>query len=409
MLNDPIVIVGAGPVGLTAAEILSAQGLPVVVLERGETPNREWRASTFHAATLELLDATGLSTDLIGRGLIAPIIQYRDRTTGLFAQFDCRLIEGETKYPFRLQCPQSTYSAVVHERVQNNPLVSLLFDTEFQNLIQDKDGVTVSAKGSDGRLESFRASFVLGADGARSAVRKSLGLSFDGYTLEERFLLVGTPNSFEPYLPDVSSVTYISDPDEFLFVLRVPEAWRLLYPVPSSVSDEVALSPERLQSTLQRALNTTDHFPIVEHMIYRVHQRVSSAFYQGRVILMGDAAHVNSPMGGLGLNSGIHDAVDLSRRFERIGGYRSWEAVEAELDAYAESRRAVALAYVRQISERNTSVLTERDPVRRIELQREMAAEAADPERARAWLMRSTLLSAVRDQGIGRPPRSRAG
>lgn len=121
-------------------------------------------------------------------------------------------------------------------------------------------------------------------------------------------------------------------------------------------------------------------------------------------MLVGDAAHVNSPLGGLGLNSGIHDAVDLARRFTRIVDYNDQKRIEEELNMYAETRRSVALAYVRQISERNTNVLTERNPVRRAELQQEMADEARDPTRARKWLLRSSLLSAVRDQGIGRAP-----
>lgn len=405
MWQDPIIIIGAGPVGLTAAEILSDRGIPVLVLEKGATPNKEWRASTFHAATLELLQSTGLTEDLLERGLKAETIQYRDRTTGLFAEFDCRMIADETPYAFRLQCPQSTYTEVVYQRLKQRSSAQVLFNRELESVSQDSAGVTVHVKNVNGDAETFRAPFVLGADGARSAVRKSLGLSFDGYTLEERFLLVGTTREFTQYLPDLAYVNYISDPDEFLFILRVPEAWRLLYPVPSDLSDEAALNPERLQEALGRALGTDDDFPVVEHMIYRVHQRVASSFYRGRVILMGDAAHVNSPMGGLGLNSGIHDAVDLARRFERIVDLESWERITAELDMYAASRRAVALAYVRQISERNTNVLTEKDRVRRIELQREMAEEANDRVRARKWLLRSTLLTAVRDQGIGRPPR----
>ncbi|NMP24128.1 FAD-dependent oxidoreductase [Sulfobacillus harzensis] len=407
MVKEPIIIVGAGPVGLTAAEILGTAGIPVVVLEKGHTPNQEWRASTFHAATLELLEETGLTPELLKHGLKAETIQYRDRTTGLFAEFDCRLIADETRYPFRLQCPQSTYTRVVHERTKDNPRVTVLFDRRVDTVSQDAEGVTVHVTNESGGHETFRGSYVLGADGARSTVRRSLGYSFDGYTLEERFLLVGTPVSFEKYIPDLAYVNYLSDPEEFLFILRVPEAWRLLYPVPPSVTDAAALNPERLQSQLQKALNTQDEFPIVEHMIYRVHQRVATSFYKGRVILMGDAAHVNSPLGGLGLNSGIHDAVDLARRFTRIVDYDDQERVEEELNMYAETRRFVALAYVRQISKRNTNVLTERDPVRRVELQREMADEARDPARARQWLLRSTLLSAVRDQGIGRAPEHR--
>lgn len=397
----PIVIVGAGPVGLTAADILTLQGTQVIVLEKNDGLSREWRASTFHAATMELLEPTGLADELMKLGLVADKVQYRDRTNGLFAEFDCNLLKDETKYPFRLQCPQSTYVKVLNERLQKRPNAEIRYNAEVVALTQDSEGVTVTVQTPNGQ-EEVRAQFVLGTDGARSAVRKQLGFAFEGYTLEQRFLLVGTPVDFRQYLPDLSYVNYISDPEEFLFILRVPEAWRCLYPVPPEIPEEVALDPERIQQQLQKALNTTDRFPIIERMIYRVHQRVSEKFFEGRIILMGDAAHVNSPMGGLGLNSGIHDAVDLSRRLIRV--FEGTGDIKAELETYSRLRREVALAYVRQITERNTNVLTEKDPVKRLQLQKDLAAEANDPVRAKQWLLRSTLLSSVREQGIGKPP-----
>jgi 3-(3-hydroxy-phenyl)propionate hydroxylase len=403
MTIDPITIVGAGPVGLTVAEILSLADIPVRVLEKGEMPSKEWRASTFHAGTLELLESTGVSDELMKRGLIADKVQYRDRKHGLFAEFDFSLIADETKYPFRLQCPQSTYTYLLYERLKKRSHVELCFQEEVVGFVQDEKGVTVTVNTPSG-TKQYRTPYLLGADGARSTVRKTLGLSFDGYTLPERFLLTSTTVDFTQYLPDISFVNYIADPDEFLFILRVPEAWRLLFPIPPEMSDEEAMNEERLQGTYRRALNTDRYFPVVEHMIYRVHQRVAERFYVGRVILLGDAAHVNSPMGGLGLNSGIHDAVDLSRRLVRILNHET--NVTAELDKYNQVRRKVAIDYVRQISERNTSVMRERDPELRLKLQREFAEQANDPVRAKAWVLRSSLISSVREQGIGEPPTS---
>lgn len=401
MLN-PIIIVGAGPVGLTAAEILTQQGIPVTVLEKSETISKEWRASTFHAGTLELLEGTGLADEILKRGIPAPKVQYRDRHTGLFAEFDFGLIKDETKYPFRLQLPQSTYVKVLNERLSQCPIAEIRYGVEAIDLQQDNEGVTVKVQTSTG-VETLRTPYLLGADGARSTIRKLLGLSFDGYTLEERFLLVGTPVPFDQYLPDIGLVNYISDPDEFLFILKVPEAWRLLYPVKGDLTDEEALDDARLQRTLQGALKTTDRFPIIERMIYRVRQRVCDKFYKGRTILMGDAAHINSPMGGLGLNSGIHDAVDLSMRMIRILK-EGQTNVEAELEKYSQVRRKVAIDYVKQITERNTSVLTEKDPQKRVQLQKEYADQANNEEFARKWILRSAMISSVREQGIGEPP-----
>lgn len=403
MLKNTVIIVGAGPVGLTAAEILTQQGIPVTVLEKSDTPSKEWRASTFHAGTLELLESTGLTDELLKRGIAAPKVQYRDRTAGLFAEFDFSRIEDETKYPFRLQLPQSTYVQVLNDRLQQCPIADIRYSAEVVNLQQDEDSVTATFQTPDGE-RTLKTPYLLGADGARSTIRKLLGLSFDGYTLEERFLLVGTPVAFNQYLPDITHVNYISDPEQFLFILKVPEAWRLLYPIPPAISDEIALGDERIQRTLQGALKTEDRFPIVERMIYRVHQRVAETFYQGRAILLGDAAHINSPLGGLGLNSGIHDAVDLSRRMVRI--LKGQTDIQAELEKYSQVRRKVAIDYVKQITEKNTNVLTEKDPVKRIKLQQEFAEQANDPERARKWMLRSSLIASVREQGIGEPPQS---
>jgi 3-(3-hydroxy-phenyl)propionate hydroxylase len=242
---------------------------------------------------------------------------------------------------------------------------------------------------------------LVGTDGGRSTVRKKLGVSFEGYTHEERWLLVGTPVPFDRYIPDLAMVNYISDPEEFLFILRVPEAWRFLYPVPVGISDEAALNPERIQQTMQKALKTTDTFPIVENTIYKIHQRVAGKFYKGRVILAGDAAHLNSPMGGLGLNSGIHDATDLSKRLIRIvDGSDS----QAELEKYSEVRQKVAVDYVKEISEKNTRVVKEKDAEYRLQLQKEMNELANDPVRAKQWILRSAMIASVREQGIGEPP-----
>jgi 3-(3-hydroxy-phenyl)propionate hydroxylase len=401
VLKNPIIIAGAGPVGITLADKLSFHGIPVIVLEKSDAPNKEWRASTFHAGTLELLEETGVTEELIARGLKAEKVQYRDRKNGLYAEFDFTLLKDETKYPYRLQLSQATYVQVVYERIKSRPEVEVRFQAEVVDYEQDDNGVTVTIKTPNG-LEKLRTPYLVGTDGGRSTVRKKLGVKFDGYTHEERWLLVGTPIPFDRYIPDLAMVNYISDPEEFLFILRVPEAWRFLYPVPAEVTDEVALDPERIQQTMQKALKTTDTFPIVENTIYKIHQRIAEKFYKGRVVLAGDAAHLNSPMGGLGLNSGIHDATDLSKRLIRI--INDGADYEAELEKYSEVRKKVAVEYVKEISEKNTRVVKEKDADYRLQLQKEMNRLATNPVTARQWLLRSAMIASVREQGIGEPP-----
>lgn len=405
MIKERILISGAGPVGMTIADILSSKGIPVVVVDQQDGPSTEWRASTFHAGTLELLESTGIVEELMKQGLIADKVQYRDRQEGLYAEFDMNLLKDETKYPFRLQCPQSTYVKIVNNRLKDRSNVEVRYSTEVVGFEQDENGVNVTLKTPNGE-EKFRTPYLLGADGARSTIRKNLDVEFDGYTLEERFLLIGTPIDFTNYISDLSYVNYIADPEEFLFILRVPEAWRFLYPIPPHISDEQALEDSGVQKKIQKALNTTDTFPIIERMIYRIHQRVASKFYQGRVVLLGDAAHINSPMGGLGLNNGVHDAVDLSMRMVRI--LNEGVQAEPEFEKYSDTRKRVALEYVRIITEKNTAVMKEKDPNHRVELQKEYTEIANDPARAKEWLLRSSMIASVREQGIGEPPKTPA-
>ncbi|GAA4714238.1 FAD-dependent oxidoreductase [Brevibacillus fulvus] len=397
---EPIVIAGAGPVGMTVADILSAKGVSVIVLEKDSQPSKEWRASTFHAGTLELLEPAGLADELMRRGLVAEKVQYLDRKDGLYAEFDFRLLKEETKYPFRLQVSQATYVEVIFERLKQRANADVRFQAELIDFQQDSQGVTVTIETPEGR-EQLRTPYLIGTDGGRSTVRKKLGVTFDGYTHEERWMLNATPVDFHQYNPNLAYVNYISDPEQFLFILRVPEAWRFLYPIPPEMSDQVARDSSNIEQTMQEVFRTTDRFPIIENTIYKIHQRVAGQFYQGRVVLVGDAAHLNSPMGGLGLNSGIHDAVDLGIRLLRLldGADR-----EAELSTYNELRRRVAVDYVKEISEKNTQVVKEKDPEYRKQLQKEMAELANDPVRAIKWMLRSAMISSVREQGIGKPP-----
>lgn len=401
MKQEPIVIAGAGPVGVTLANMLSLKGIPVILLEKQSAPNKEWRASTFHAGTMELLEETGVAEEMLKRGLKAEKVHYRDRKTGLYAEFNFTALSDVTKYPFRLQISQATYVEIVYEQIKNRPLVDIRFECEVVDYTQDEDGVNVTVKTPNG-LKDIHTPFLLGTDGGKSTVRKKLGVTFDGYTHEEKWILLGTPKIFTDYIPDLQLVNYISDPDQFLFILRVPGAWRLLYAVPEATEDEVALDPENIQATIRGALNTDDYFPIIETNYYRIHQRVADTFYKGRVVLVGDAAHLNSPMGGLGLNSGVHDAVDLSKRLIRI--CNEGADFDAEFKKYNEVRHTVAINYVKEISEKNTRLLKEKDEENRLKLQRDMAAIANDPVRAREWMLRSSMIASVKEQGIGEPP-----
>ena len=386
---------------MTAAAALAHAGVPVVVVELNPEPRPDWRASTFHAATLELLETIDITEQMHAEGLVVPTYQFRDRRDGLVAEFDFRLLADETRFPYRLQLNQQHLVRMLYERLLADPTVSVRFGTRVTGLRLEAAGPVLELEGPDGP-EELAASFVIGADGPRSAVRGALGIAFEGFTYPERFAITSTSVDLQELLPDLGHVNYVADPEEWLFILRTPESWRVVWPVPEGMSEEEATSPERLQRQLQRIAPFEPGYPVIDHQIYNVHQRVAATMRVGPVLLAGDAAHINSPLGGVGLNSGIHDAMDAARRLARI--VLEGTDVDAELDTYDRVRRTVAVEYVQADTQRNTDRLREKDDAVRRAHQDDMRTLAADPEKARAYIRRVSLLESVQRFGIGRAP-----
>src|SRR5262249_20703171 len=193
--HDRVIIIGAGPVGSIAALTLALQGIPVTVLEREPAPIIDYRASTFHPPTLDLLEACGATEALLAMGLKAPTMQYRDRWRGRIAEFDFSLLRSDTRHPYRLQCEQFKLVEWVHRRLAAIPGARLLFRHAVTDIRQDGDSVVIHADTPDG-ARLFNADFVIAADGGRSAVRKALGIEFEGFTYPEHFLVAGTRFDF---------------------------------------------------------------------------------------------------------------------------------------------------------------------------------------------------------------------
>lgn len=392
-----VTVVGAGPVGLTMAYFLARNGIDVQVLEAGAVPSTEWRASTFHPPTLELYDSIDITADMLAGGLVARHYQIRDRKAGLVAEFDLDVLRQDTRYPFRLQYEQYKLVQLLRERLDAAPNATICFEHEFLDVAQDATGTTATVRTPKG-IRRINAPYLLGADGSNSAVRRQLGLAFDGLTYVDRYLLLSTTFPFERHLTGIRSVNYIADPDEHMMLLRIPDVWRVLFSVRPG-EENLALTEPEGERRLQRVVAHHEPFPVLQRQLYQIHQRVASTFRLGRVLLLGDAAHVNSPFGGMGLNSGVHDAFDLGARLVRVLNEKA--SADEELDAYATARRRVATDHVRAQTHRTTRSLAERDPVARKQHQADTAAIAADPQRAREWLLDAAMITAVRQQRIG--------
>lgn len=385
---------------MTAAAALSGAGIPVVVLEAEPVAKTDWRASTFHPPTLELLSELGVVEQMHAEGLMVPRYQFRDRRDGLVAEFDFGLLREETPYPHRLQLNQQHLVRMLADRLRDQPLAEVRFGCRVTDLDTAGDVTTLTVETPTG-VERLACSYVIGADGASSTVRGLLGIDFEGFTYPERFLIVSTSIDIRELLPDIADVNYIADPEEWLFLLHTPESWRAVYPVPAGQSREEATDLAEIQTHLQGIAAYPPGYPVGDYQLYNVHQRVASTFRLGNCALIGDAAHINSPLGGVGLNSGIHDAMDLTRRLTRI--LRDGADADAELDQFAHLRHRVAVEYVQADTQRNTERLNERDEGKRQAHHAELRAIAGDVERSRAWCRRASLLASVHEFGIGHP------
>ena len=393
----PILIAGGGPVGVVTALALARQGIPVRVFEADARVNDSPRAATTHAATLEMLAELGLVDDVVARGLIEPKFRIWDRPTReLIVEFDFGVLASDTRFPYVVQCEQHKLANMAIERLRGFAHASVDFCARVTSLQQFADRVDVVVETAAG-ARSISGSYLVGADGGRSTVRKALGIAFEGYTHPERFLVLTTPFSFDAEYAQCSR-NYFSDPDEWCALFKVTGddgsgLWRVLFPTRVEESDEQALDEHAVQSRLQRFFPKRGAYPVVHRNLYKVHQRVAASFGKGRVFLAGDCAHVNNPLGGLGLNFGIHDAVELSALLGRV---LRREAPADILDQYDRYRRPLNVEYVQQQTIANKRRLEEKDLQVRAKNNEALRKIAADPTAHRAYLLRASLIDSVR-------------
>lgn len=391
MKNTHILISGAGPVGLVSALVLGQAGVKVTVVEAASSLSMDLRASTFHPPTLDMLASFGLTDTLVSQGLVARYTQQRDRHDGVIAEFDMELLKGDTDHAFRLQCEQWKLTQLIKQKLDELPHVSVRFSTKVESVTQTADKVQ-AALSRDGEQETVQADYMIGADGAWSATRRALDIEFEGYTYPERFLVISTDFEYADHLPKLSYVNYCSDPQEWCVLLRVPSLWRVLFPTRPDETDEYVMSDEAVQARLQNLVPQPQPYKTMHRTLYKVHQRVAKTFRQGRVFLAGDAAHINNPLGGMGMNGGVHDAMNLSHKLLQV---LQQGASEDLLDRYERQRRTIAIEYINASTARNKREIEERDPVERKRTQDELRATASDPVKARAYLRKTSMIDAL--------------
>ena len=379
-----VLIVGGGPVGLTLAWRLTEAGIPARLFEAEDHIVDQLRASTFHPPTLDLFDDAGITEELIENGRITPTWQIRMDSTGERAEFDLAVLAGETNHPYRLQCRQAILSRAIAARLPNGVV---RFGAKVDAVSQDESGVSLTV-GS----ETARGSYLVGCDGARSVVREAIGADFVGGTYPEETVLVTTHFPFEEHLEGLSGVNYIWKSGGTYSLLRLPDLWRISLHPRAGQSAEDIMKDDVIRSYVAEIVPAAAEMDIAEKRIYRVHHRVASHYRKGRMFIAGDAAHLNSPKGGMGLNGGVHDAWVLAQKLAAVLNGANNDL----LDEYERQRLPIARDDIVAQADANRSRMNTRDERTRRDHLAELQAIAADPEKARAFLLRSSMIQGLR-------------
>jgi 2-polyprenyl-6-methoxyphenol hydroxylase-like FAD-dependent oxidoreductase len=338
-----VLVVGAGPVGLTAAIVLTQRGHTVTVVDGQPEGANTSRAAVVHSRTLELLAPYGVTPDLVARGVHTPTFAIRDRDALLMAiPFDTL----PTPYPYTLMISQADTEALLRKRLENlgGQVVRPATVTAVE---QDPEGVLATF--SDGH--QVRARYLIGADGVRSTVREQAGIAFTGSTYAESFVLADVRLSGG--IPADEVILYFS-PAGLVVLAPLPDD---RYRIVATVDEAPALPDSAFVQRLLDERGPQARPVVVEEVLwgsrFRVHHRIADAFRSDRILLAGDAAHVHSPAGGQGMNLGIEDAVAAAECLSRV----LLGEPEALLDDYAAQRRRVADRVVK-LADRLTEMAT---------------------------------------------------
>jgi 3-(3-hydroxy-phenyl)propionate hydroxylase len=393
-VKPQVIVAGAGPVGLLIALVLARQDIPVLVLEAEPGLTIDLRAGTYHPPSLEMMAPYGITDEMHKTAIKVPRWQIRDRKEGVIVEWDVSLIRDLTPYPYRLHLEQHRLTPIIYDKLKACASAEVRFQHEVTGVTQDADRVTVTAKTPHG-AERMEAEWLIGADGGRSTVRKSIDVDFEGYTWPERFLVASTTDDYTRYGYTLNA--YVADPEEWVALFKMPDdgppgMWRVIFPVPEDEDEEMTLSEEMVEQRMQRFQPRTGRYPIKYKSIYKVHQRVAKDFRVGRVLLAGDAAHLNNPVGAFGLNGGIHDAFNLT---DKLGRICRGEADASLLDLYVRQRRTVNLEYVQEYSIKNLQRLNEKSEAKRRKNFDWLRRQAATPEGRREFLLVSSMIASV--------------
>lgn len=395
MRRTQVLVAGGGPVGATAAYRLALAGIDVLLVEVLPFCPEDMRASTMHPPTLDMMAELGLLEELESQGLRAPSYHYRNRRSGDIIEFDLTELSDISKHPYRLQCEQFKLSRLLTTKLEALKPGSVNFQHRVLAYDQDADGVTVYVE-TPMAIETIRADFLIAADGSNSTIRKWTRTEFEGFTYPERFLTLSTRYPVEQHFDRLASVNYVADATEWYVLLKVPEFWRILVPTDINTTDDELLSESYKDAVFKRLLGDDRPIETSHRTLYRVHQRVVKEFCHGRVLLAGDAAHLNNPLGGFGMNSGIHDVWNLTTKLKDI--YLNGANWQAETERYGRQRRTIAQSFVQAQTIENKQTLEAARSAERSAQELKMQEIAETPALRRQYLMRQSMYESLQQE-----------
>jgi 3-(3-hydroxy-phenyl)propionate hydroxylase len=342
-----------------------------------------------------MLNQLNIADQLIDQGLKAPVYQYRIRATDEVLEFDLNELVNELEFPYRLQCEQYKLARLLAKALHEHPDAEMHFSARVRSFEQSADSVTVITETPEGERK-FRADYLIAADGASSIVRKQLGVEFSGFTYPEKFLTLSTRVEFDDHFQDLCYVNYVSDPAEWFVLLRVPSSWRVLVSVAQDQDDEFILSDQKKDQVFDGLIGDGRAVATHHRTIYRVHQRVATKFNHGRIVLVGDAAHLNNPLGGFGMNAGIHDAWNLVEKL--VGILQEGESAAALLDRYDRQRRTITNNFIQAQTIRNKRMIEEgAESAQQLEWD-EMRRIQGDNTLRRNFMLRQSMTQSLQDE-----------
>jgi 3-(3-hydroxy-phenyl)propionate hydroxylase len=337
MSDLPVAIVGAGPVGLTTALALAYYKIPFTVLEANAGLSTETKAGTTLTRTLEIWQRFGAASSVLAKAMRVDEIGDIERATNRSRDsVKLHLLRDETRFPFVINLPQHDMEPALRDCLAAAGSGKILYRHRLTSFVQHGDRVTLDVDTPDGN-KTFEACYLLGCDGGRSTVRERLGVTVEGRSLPERYSLVDLKVDLDVENPrDYPYLAYFSDAREWMILVRQPECWRFLYPV---YEGQREYSIDELRAKAVHFIGDVSNVEVLGTNVFKIYHRVAQRWRHDRVLLLGDAAHLITPMWALGLNTGILDANSVAWRVAWV--LRGW-ADDRVLDAYEREQKPVA-------------------------------------------------------------------